>query len=100
MGVVTAMGVTKHDRIANEIADKKGTVYHSDRGVDIRTPSQVIEVEVDPAKFKEGVKQLQGSDKPRYLAVPNELVSEAIDYTKGTGVGVMNEHGRIRKRAK
>jgi hypothetical protein len=59
----------------------------------------VIEVEVDPATFKEGVRQLQGSSKARYLAVPNKLVGEAIEYTEGSGVGVMNEHGRIRKRA-
>lgn len=93
------MGVTKHDRIAKEIAEKKGTEYHSDKGVDIRTPSQVIEVEVDPDTFKEGVRQLQGSNKARYLAVPNEHVKEAIEYTEGSGVGVMNEHGRIKKRA-
>jgi hypothetical protein len=93
------MGVTKHDRIAKEIAERKGTVYHDDRGVDIRTPTQAIEVEVDSGKFKEGVRQLQGTDKARYIAVPNELVREAIEYTQGTGVGVMNEHGRIRKRA-
>ena len=94
------MGVTKHDRIAKQIAERKGTVYHDDRGVDIRTPTQAIEVEVDPGKFKEGVRQLQGSGKARYLAVPNDLVEEAIDYTEGSGVGVMNEHGRIRKRAR
>ena len=94
------MGVTKHDRIAKEIAEKKGTEYHSDKGVDIRTHSQVIEVEVDPATFKEGVRQLRGSSKARYLAVPNELVGEAIEYTGGTGVGVMNEHGKIKKRAR
>jgi len=94
------MGVTKHDRIAQQIADKKGTEYHADKGVDIRTSAQAIEVEVDPGKFKEGVQQLRGSTKARYLAVPNELVNEAIDYTQGSGVGVMNEHGRIRKRAR
>jgi hypothetical protein len=75
------MGVTKHDRIAKEIAEKKGTEYHSDKGVDIRTPSQVIEVEVDPATFKEGVRQLRGSSKARYLAVPNEHVEDgAVDF--------------------
>jgi hypothetical protein len=94
------MGVTKHDRIAREIADKKGTEYHSDKGVDIRTPRQAIEVEVDAGKFKDGVRQLRGTDKARYLAVPNELVKEAIDYAQGTGVGIMNEHGRIKKRAR
>ena len=93
------MGLTKHDRIANHIAEKKGAVYHSEEGVDIRTSTQVIEVEVDPAGFKEGVRQLQGSKRARYLAVPNEFVKDAIDYTEGTGVGVMNERGRIKKRA-
>jgi hypothetical protein len=94
------MGVTKHDRIAKEIAERRGTEYHPDRGVDIRTSTQVIEVEVDPGTFKKGVQQLQGTDKARYLAVPNELVRDAIEYTEGTGVGVMNEHGRIKKRAR
>jgi len=93
------MGITKHDRIAKEIAEKKGVEYHSDKGVDIRTSSQAIEVEVDANKLKEGVSQLQGTNKARYLAVPNELVKEAVDYTTNTGVGVMNEHGKIKKRA-
>jgi len=92
------MGITKHDKIAKEIATKKETEYHSDKGIDIKTPTQVIEVEVGPEKFKEGVKQLQGTNKIRYLAVPNKLVKDAIEYTKDTGVGVMNEHGKIRKR--
>ena len=92
------MGLTKHDRIAREIAEKKGTEYHSDRGVDIRTSTQAIEVEVDSSGFKKGVQQLQGTNKTRYLAVPNDLVKEVIEYTEGTGVGVMNEHGKIKKR--
>ena len=94
------MGVTKHDRIAKEIAAKKDTEYHSDKGVDVRTSTQAIEVEIDAGKFREGLQQLRGSTKSRYLAVPNELVGDAIDYTEGTGVGVMNEHGRIKKRAR
>ena len=94
------MGITKHDRIAKEIAEKKGTEYHADKGVDIRTATQAIEVEIDAGKLKEGVRQLQGTDKARYLAVPNDLVKEAIKYTQGTGVGVMNEHGKIKKRAR
>ena len=92
------MSVTKHDKIAKEIAGKKETVYRSDKGVDVKTPTQAIEVEVDAGKFKEGVRQLQGSTKTRYLAVPNKLVKEAKQYTEGTGVGVMNEHGKIKKR--
>ena len=94
-----AMGFTKHDRIAKEIAEKKGTVYHSDKGVDVRTSTQAIEVEVDAGTLKDGVRQLRGTSKARYLAVPNELVKEAIEYTENSGVGVMNEHGKIKKRA-
>jgi len=93
------MGLTKHDRIAKEIAAKKDTEYHSDKGVDVRTSTQAIEVEVDAGTFKEGLRQLRGTGKARYLAVPNELVKEAVEYTQGTGVGVMNEHGKIKKRA-
>ena len=92
------MGLTKHDKIAKEIAEKKGVEYNSDEGIDIKTPTQAIEVEVDLGKLKEGVRQLQGTNKIRYLAVPNELVKEALEYTKDTRVGVMNEHGKIRKR--
>lgn len=93
------MGLTVHDRIAKEIARKKDTVYHSDKGVDIRTSTQAIEVEVESKTFKDGVRQLRGTNKARYLAVPNELVKEAAEYTRGTGVGVMNEHGKVKKRA-
>jgi len=94
------MGLTKHDRIAKNIAEKKGVEYNSDKGMDVRTSTQAIEVEVDSNKFKEGVRQLQGTNKARYLAVPSELVKEAVGYTRGIGVGVMNEHGRIKKRAR
>jgi hypothetical protein len=94
------VGLTKHDRIARQIASKKGTVYHADKGVDIRTSRQAIEVEVDTAALGEGIRQLQGSQRARYLAVPNEIVRDAIERTAGTGVGVMNERGTIKKRAK
>lgn len=94
------MGLTKHDKIAKEIAAKKGTAYNSDKGIDIKTSTQAIEVEIDSSKFKEGVRQLQGTNRTKYLAVPNELVKEAIEYTEDIRVGVMNEHGKIKKRGK
>lgn len=94
------MGITKHDRIAKNIAVKKGTEYHPHKGVDVRTSTQAIEVEIDSNKFKKGVRQLQGTEKARYLAVPNDLVREAIKYTEGTGIGVMNENAKIKKRAR
>jgi hypothetical protein len=93
------MGITKHDRIAKKIAAVKGTVYHSDKGVDVRTTRQAIEIEVDPATFGEGTRQLQGHRQARYLAVPNNLVKEALERIAGTRVGVMNEKGKIKRRA-
>lgn len=94
------MGLTKHDRIAREIAVKKGTEYHENKGVDIRTPNQVIEVEVKAADLKTGIEQVKRSTKARYIAVPNDLVKEAKEATEGTGIGVMNEHGTIKKPAR
>jgi len=32
--------------------------------------------------------------------VPNKLVKEAVEYMKGKKVGVMNEKGKIKKRAR
>ncbi|MBA7687891.1 hypothetical protein ES703_96365 [subsurface metagenome] len=93
------MGVTKHDKIAKIISRKKGAEYNPGKGVDIKTRTQKIEVEVDQGKFKDGVRQLQGYRGARYLAVPNELVEEAVEYTKDLKVGVMNEKGEIIKRA-
>lgn len=94
------MGVTKHDRIAKDIAKKKKAQYRSDVGVDIVTPEKAIEVEVDINTLSEGIRQLQGHRQARYVAVPNDLVDEAKERTKGLKVGVMDENGKIRKRAK
>lgn len=94
------MGITKHNKIAKIIAKKKGVECNPGKGVDIKTRTQAIEVEIDAGKFKEGVRQLQGHRRARYLAVPNKLVKEAVEYTKGIKVGVMNEKGEIKKRAR
>lgn len=94
------MGLTKHDRIAKAIAAKKGTEYHKNKGVDIRTPKQVIEVEVKAADLEAGIEQVKRSTKARYIAVPNDLVAEAKEATEGTGIGVMNEHATIKKQAR
>lgn len=93
------MGQTKHDRIAETVAARHGGEYNPSEGADVVTRSKAIEVEIDPGKFPEGKRQLQGYDKPRYLAVPKEYVQEAKEATEGTKIGVMNERGRIMKAA-
>jgi hypothetical protein len=94
------MGNSKHDRIAERVAKRVGGEYNPDRGADVAGGGQVTEVEVDPGKLKEGIRQLQGYKQPRYLAVPNELVPEAKEATRGTQIGVRTETGRIVKPAR
>jgi len=55
---------------------------------------------VDKEKLKEGIRQLRGFRKRRYLVVPDDLVEDAKKATKGTKIGVRDEYGRIRKSAK
>jgi len=91
---------SKHDRIAKLLAKKLKTEYNPTIGPDIVTPREVDEVEVNKGKLKEGIRQLRGFRKRRYLAVPEDLVEDAIKATKGTKIGVRDEHGAIRKSAK
>jgi hypothetical protein len=85
--------------IAERLATKFHTEYKPDKGIDIVTPNRVIEVEVYKTTLDEGVGQVERSSKARYLAVPKPIQKETIEKTKGTGIGVMSEYGRILKRA-
>lgn len=87
----------QHKQIANKIAQIKGSEYHSDKGVDVRTNTQAIEIEVDPNAFGHAKQQLAGSTRAPYIAVPNKLVGKALEVTKGTRFGVMNERAKIYK---
>ncbi len=91
--------MTKHDEIAKKLAKKFGTEYKSDKGIDLVLPDKVVEVESKKGSLNQGIKQVEKSQKARYLAVPKNLVNDAKEITKNTGIGVMNETGRIRKRA-
>lgn len=88
----------KHKKIAERIAKAKGVDYNPDKGIDVPTKSQAIEVEVDSSAFSHAKKQLTGTTKTPYLAVPPELVKDALEATKGTRFGVMTPTTRIVKR--
>ena len=90
---------SKHDQIANKLANKFGTEYKSDKGIDLVLPNRVIEIETKKAGIQQGIKQVEKSDKARYLAVNKINISNALFATKGTGIGVISETGRIVKRA-
>lgn len=81
------MSKTQHDKIAEALAKKKGVNYPPGKGADVVTPTQAIEVEVDQGKLSEGMQQLQGYRRQRYLAVPSNPVEAAKEKTKGTPGG-------------
>lgn len=90
---------SKHDQVAEKLANKFRTEYKSDKGIDIMTSKRVIEIEVKKAGLDQGLNQIIRSSKPRYLAVSKQLEKSALDKTRNTGVGIMSETGRIIKRA-
>jgi len=91
--------MSKHDEVANKLAKKFNTEYKSNKGIDLVTLKQVIEVETKKAGINQGIKQVEKSSKARYLAVNKINISNALKATQGTGIGVMNERGKIIKRA-
>lgn len=90
---------TLHDRIARRAARVHGGHYVRAQGPDIVAPRLVGQVEVQPGRLSDAIRQLRGYRKPRYLVVPDRLIDAAQSRTKGLKVGVMNEYGRIVKRA-
>ncbi len=88
-----------HNQIAGKLAKKFNTEYKSHKGVDIVTKGKVIEVETKSNSLKQGIAQVVHSSKARYLAVNKINVNNALDATKGTGIGVMAHTGRIIKGA-
>lgn len=91
--------MSKHDEIAEKLAKKFGTEYKSDKGIDLVTPNRVIEVETKKQGLYQGIKQIERSQKARYLAVNQPNIKNALEATQNTGIGVMSETGRIVKNA-
>ena len=90
---------SKHDQVAEKLARKFHTQYHSDKGIDLVTPTRVIEVEVKRSGLDQGFNQVARSAKVRYLAVSKPLVEKALERTINSGAAVMSETGKIIKRA-
>lgn len=88
-----------HDAIAKAIARKLDAEYNPTKGPDIVSGNAVVEVEVNPEEFGEGIRQMQGRRQPRYLGVPDSLVEAAKRRLQGTQVGVMDSKGNIKKPA-
>jgi hypothetical protein len=93
-------GQVQHDKIAEAIAKARGGTYDSNKGADVRNAREAIEVGTDPAQVKAEMRQLQGYNKKRYVAGPQDFVKAAMESTKGTKIGVMTQSGRVVKPAK
>ena len=91
--------MSKHDEIAEKLARKFNTEYKSTKGIDLVTRDRVVEIETKKEGIYQGIKQVEKSSKPRYLAVNKININNALEATHGTGIGIMNERGKIIKRA-
>ncbi len=88
-----------HKTASNRIAEKYNTEYNPNKGVDIVTPNIAIEVETK-STVSSGIQQLQGHRKKSYIAGTNqEVVKKALERTKGTTIGVMDNQGNIIKKS-
>ena len=86
-----------HKITANRIAKKMNTEYNEGKGVDIKFTNATIEVET-PETVADAPGQLRGHRGPVYIAGTNkEAVNKAMETTKGTTVGVMDNQGNIVK---
>ncbi|MEW6457005.1 MAG: hypothetical protein AB1410_09885 [Acidobacteriota bacterium] len=93
------MAKNKHDQIGEKLAKRFGTEYRKQKGIDIVTDNRVIEVETTKSGIYQGINQVKRSSKARYIAVNERNLQNALDGTKGNGIGVMDEKGNIIKRA-
>lgn len=89
----------KHRETARRIARKEGVEYNPGPGPDVLGKTRKIEVETSTT-VADGIRQLQGYREPVYIAgADDKAVQAALDHTKGTTVGVMNNQGKIVKRS-
>ena len=92
--------MSDHDKAAERLAGKLKT-KHRREGVDIVVPGRSIEVAVSDDDIASSVKQLNRSraDK-KYMAVPARKVNQARKILEGTGIGIMDLNGTIKKRTR
>ena len=91
----------QHRKTAERIAERFNTEYNRGPGVDIVIRDAAIEVET-PNTLSEAPTQLaRYRSKKKYVALTdNRSILRAISELQGTGIGVMDSEGNIRKRAR
>jgi hypothetical protein len=98
-GGVTMSESKSHKDTANRIAKKLGAEYNSNKGPDIVTPKIAVEVGQKDS-LKDNIRQLQGFQKPVYIAAPNkETLDKTLELTQDLTVGVMDKTGKVIKKS-
>jgi len=88
-----------HKTTANRIAKKFHTEYNAGEGVDIKSTQATVEVESSET-VAEAPTQLRGYRGPVYIAgTNNDAVEKALEVTKGTTIGVMDNTGKVIRRS-
>ena len=88
---------TKHDETVKFIAAQKGVSYNQGPGPDIKTPRQIIEVEIADT-ITDAAQQLRGYRGPVYVVgVDAKATRVALEYYNNTTIGVMDASGKILK---
>ncbi|MCK4390890.1 MAG: hypothetical protein KAV83_11725 [Desulfobacterales bacterium] len=88
-----------HKVTANRLATRFGAEYNRGQGADIQANDIIGEIET-PETVDSGMRQLRGYRKPVYVAGTNKsAVAKALEATKGTTVGVMDNKGSIIKKS-
>ena len=88
-----------HKTAANRIAKKFKTDYNSGEGIDIKSKRGNVEIETF-ATVADAPGQLRGHRGPSYIAGTNKAtVEKALEATKGTTIGVMDNKGNIVKKS-
>jgi len=91
---------SEHNKICKRLAKKFNTSCLRE-GVDLKPKDRAIEVATTESDLRQSVGQLRRSRKPKkYMAVPSSLMSNAQGLLKGSGIGIMDEKGRIRKKSR
>ena len=90
---------SKHDQTANRIAKQNRTDYNRGQGADVQAKSRAIEVETKDT-ISDGFRQLSGYKKPVFIAGADATATKAaLEATKGTTVGVMDQNGKVVRRS-
>ncbi len=88
-----------HKITANRIAKKFKSEYNDGEGVDIKSQKATVEVETLET-VSDAPSQLRGHRGPVYVAGTNkEAVEKALEVTKDTTIGVMDNQGKVIKRS-